>query len=386
MASSVPMNLVWRVLQSPDLVRRGVRNAVRKRVTAPVDYRLRAGVSAPPVQVDMKINNACNLRCRMCPQWGEAGYNHERFDPDVLPLEVYQRLIDEIAHLTPWLYIWGGEPFLYRDLVPLLAHAKGRGLTVSLVTNGTRVEGHGPTLVDMGLDILLFSVDGPRDTHDNIRGYQGAFEKTVGAIRTIQAEKRRRGRVRPYVVMVSVITADNQDELEAVFELASSLEIDLVLAVFGWFQTPESGRRHTEILERELGVTPWSWRGFTWSVDRVDPDAVQRSVARVKARDWPFHYMFHPRIPDEAIGAFYRDHGNTFGYSRCTAPWVMAEITPNGDVVTCRDYPDVVVGNITTDRLLDVWNGERLVRFRRLLQDQGGKLPICNRCHGLMGC
>jgi radical SAM protein with 4Fe4S-binding SPASM domain len=64
----------------------------------------------------------------------------------------------------------------------------------------------------------------------------------------------------------------------------------------------------------------------------------------------------------------------------------MAQIAPNGDVVTCRDYPDVVVGNIQTQSLLEAWNGERMLQFRRVLKGHDGVLPICTRCHGLMGC
>jgi radical SAM protein with 4Fe4S-binding SPASM domain len=186
--------------------------------------------------------------------------------------------------------------------------------------------------------------------------------------------------------MVSVVTADNQGELEEVFELGAQLDIDLMLAVFAWYQTQDSGARHTAIMERELNVTPWSWKGFVGTADGVDPAVVRESLQRVKGREWPFHYMFHPRIPDEAIGAYFLDHQETFGYSQCTAPWVMAQIAPNGDIVTCRDYPDVVVGNVKTQSLLDAWNGERMLQFRRVLKEHDGVLPICTRCHGLMGC
>jgi radical SAM protein with 4Fe4S-binding SPASM domain len=96
--------------------------------------------------------------------------------------------------------------------------------------------------------------------------------------------------------------------------------------------------------------------------------------------------MFHPHIPDEGIGAYFLNHEEKFGYAHCTAPWVMAQISPNGDIVTCRDFPDVVVGNITTESILDAWNGERMLQFRRVLKRHDGVLPICTRCHGLMGC
>jgi radical SAM protein with 4Fe4S-binding SPASM domain len=58
---------------------------------------------------------------------------------------------------------------------------------------------------------------------------------------------------------------------------------------------------------------------------------------------------------------------------------------PNGDVVTCRDYPDVVVGNIKEKSILELWNNDKMRGFRNLLKEEGGLLPVCTRCQGLMG-
>ena len=73
-----------------------------------------------------------------------------------------------------------------------------------------------------------------------------------------------------------------------------------------------------------------------------------------------------------------------FGYGNCIQPWVVTEIMPNGDVATCRDYPDYVCGNVQKDRLLDIWNNDRYRKFRLSLRDDG-LMPICSRCCGLMG-
>jgi MoaA/NifB/PqqE/SkfB family radical SAM enzyme len=103
---------------------------------------------------------------------------------------------------------------------------------------------------------MMLSIDGPRETHDNIRGYKGAFDETVQAIRDIQADKKRTGKTRPKVVLISVVTQDNEHNLEEVFELGEDLGADLMLVYYGWFQTPESGERHTALMQENLGVTP----------------------------------------------------------------------------------------------------------------------------------
>jgi radical SAM protein with 4Fe4S-binding SPASM domain len=388
MASRIPVGSVMRVLETPELLVPGVKSGIRKRLTSHIDYRWRDGKSGPPVQLDLKIIDACNLRCKMCAQWGESGYNFTRPSSEIkniLPIEVYKKMLDDLAEVKPWIYIWGGEPFLYPDFMSLLEYMKERRYTVSIVTNGTQTEKHVPQLVDLGIDVIMFSIDGPRDTHDNIRGFEGAFDQTVAGIEAIQAEKKKRGRKKPHIVLISVVTQDNEHNLEEVFEHAEDLDADLMLVYYGWFQTGESGLRHTKVMQENLEVTPWSWRGWVWSVNEIDPDILIRSVERIKKRDWSFPYLFIPDLEPGQVESYYTDHTKTFGFSKCVSPWVMAEIMPNGDVVTCRDYPDVVVGNIKDDSLLEIWNGDQARSFRNLLKQEGGLLPVCTRCQGLMG-
>jgi radical SAM protein with 4Fe4S-binding SPASM domain len=376
------------MLESPDVLGRGLRHAWRNRVGSQLDYSLRDGKSAPPVQIDIKIIDSCNLRCKMCAQWGENGYNFTRPTSEItniVPLESYQRMVDEVSEFQPWIYIWGGEPFLYPDLMPLLRYMKERGLTISIVTNGTKLKEHARELVEMGQDVMMLSVDGPRETHDNIRGYQGAFDDTVNGIRLIQQEKARLGRSKPYIIINSVVTSDNEKNLQEVFELGEDLEIDLLLAFYGWFQTPESGMQHTKIMQETFGVNPWSWRGWVWSVNDINPDTVIRTVRRIKQRKWSFPHVFIPGLEEDQIAPYYREHQNSFGHKKCVAPWVMMEIMPNGDVVTCRDYPDLKVGNIKDGHILDIWNNDKIRNFRSLLSQEGGLLPVCKRCQGLMG-
>jgi MoaA/NifB/PqqE/SkfB family radical SAM enzyme len=147
-----------------------IKSLIRKHVTVNLDYHLgKNGFSFPLSQISLKITNKCNLRCKMCAQWGEKGYNLGKpasVIKEVVPLETYKKMVDDVAHLKPIIYIWGGEPFLYDDLMPLVAYMKDKKFVTSVVTNGVKLEQHAEEIVDRGWEVLMLSLDGPGEVHD----------------------------------------------------------------------------------------------------------------------------------------------------------------------------------------------------------------------------
>src|SRR5262249_40288673 len=95
------------------------------------------------------------------------------------------RLIDRVAGFgapPPLLVLTGGDPLRRPDIVDLVAHARGRGVTVSLTPSGT---GAATTeklraLRDAGLDRLAVSLDGATaDAHDAFRRVSGSHRQTM---------------------------------------------------------------------------------------------------------------------------------------------------------------------------------------------------------------
>jgi MoaA/NifB/PqqE/SkfB family radical SAM enzyme len=125
-----------------------------------------------PLVVGWAVTYRCNLRCGYCERWREPGRE--------LDTAAALRLIDELAAAgTVALSLTGGEPLLRRDIGSLIDRAVGRGLYVSLNTNGGPVERRKEALA--GLSRLTVSLEGPRDIHDAVRG-GGAFDRAVRAV------------------------------------------------------------------------------------------------------------------------------------------------------------------------------------------------------------
>ncbi len=385
-AGRLAVETASKIIRTPEILVQIGRSMVRKRLTAPIDYHLHDGLSRAFSRVDIKIINACNLRCKMCGQWGETGWHLDQgaaFNRQIVPLDTYVRLMDEVADLKPWISIWGGEPFLYPHLMPLLRHIKRNALTVTVSTNGNYLDRHAAELVDMGLDFLYVSIDGSRAVHDRIRCLDGAFDKTVAGIRAVQERKKSLGSVKPYMVIAATVTQDNADRLEEVFEIGEELKADRLTTSYGWFQTPESCELHDAVMEEKLDTTPVSHRGWLWSYQQIDTAALVRSVRGIRSRQWTFPYVFLPELSYDEIPRYYTEHANTFGRDKCLFPWSVVEILPNGDVVTCGGYPDYKAGNIQEQGILEIWNNERYQKFRCVIKDE--LLPVCSRCCGLYG-
>lgn len=155
--------------------------AVRRRFFALVDR-------SEPVPRFFKLEMAprCNLRCVHCEQWRNAR------DPEDLPLERWLGLVSEIARWAApcHLNISCGEPMLEPGVFPVIAEAQRQGLTVTLVTNGTLIDGGcAARLRESGLRNLLVSLDGLRpETHDRGRGVAGAHALVLRALDHLERE------------------------------------------------------------------------------------------------------------------------------------------------------------------------------------------------------
>jgi MoaA/NifB/PqqE/SkfB family radical SAM enzyme len=388
MHSRLPLSFITRLARTPYIMTKTVKGLVRKHLTVNFDYNFLKGESLPLTQISIKITNLCNLRCKMCAQWGEKGYNFAKPNTElkeVVPLETYRKMVDEVAHLRPLIYIWGGEPFLYPDLIPLASYMKEKKFIISLVTNGMKLKEYAEHIVDEGWEALMLSLDGTPEIHDEIRGAKGTFDTLAAGIDAVQSLKARKNKTLPYIMLLVTVSKDNARILDKIFDIGKQINTDCIIVYYSWFTTEEIGKAHTKILERKLGCTPQAWKGYLNSFKEIDVPALQDCVRRIRDTKYPFPFLFIPDLSIENIARYYQEPGNFFGYGKCITPWLITELMPNGDVAPCRDYPDYVVGNIRESGLLEIFNNERYRKFRLALKDSGGVFPICARCCGLMG-
>lgn len=347
--------------------------------------------------VGLRITDLCNLRCHSCGQWGDSGYlldiPHKKLKANEVPVSVYKKMVDDIAAAgwSPIWYIWGGEPMLYPDLFELLYYIRERGMTVSLVTNGTNVAKHADVILDT-CNILHLSLDGHNaEIHNKQRPGVSAshdnFQAVFEALEAINAGKRERHQTFPYIVPLSCITSYNFGALRELYEFSSQYA-DAHIFYLTWWIDLDSARAHGQDFERRFGCQPATHLGWIGSWKEFDHAAIYDKVSELKEiyrqnRTCPPIILPDLKSPEDYV-RYYTDHTATFGYEQCVSIYMTLELDSNGDVSLCRDYHDFTLGNIKDQSIIDLWNNEKAMQFRSSISREG-IMPACRRCCGLMG-
>ena len=366
-----------------------------------------------PTFIQLRVTNLCNLRCRMCGQWGDTGiYRADGFSDSAtdgekeknrireligakrqLALSDYVRLLDEVAPFRPIISLFGGEPLLYPEILPLVLEIKQRGLTCTLITNGGRLERLARELVEAGIDSIAISIDGPPEVHDRIRGQKGSFEKAAAGVAAVAKWRRDLGRALPMQIAILPVTELNIGDVVPALEELRKLPLDTINMGLRWFVPEETGAEYEDVMRETFGIAAVSWKGFKFSwpggvegtKTRQMTDLVKllRNLRRRRyadsalGRPW---VSFVPDVPAEKVPEYFTDFNRTFGHELCPVAWYFAQVEPDGEVCFCGDFPDYFIGNVRRASFRDIWTGEKAWRFREKLAKE--PLPICARCCG----
>jgi hypothetical protein len=119
----------------------------------------RAGlVPALPEAVRVEVAAVGDLRCAMCLLGFRPPLNRLTA---AMPLALFRCLVDDLPGLRALSLQGMGEPLLAPNLLDMVRYAKGRGIQVSVDTNGSLLyRDRAEELVEVGLDRLRVSLDG----------------------------------------------------------------------------------------------------------------------------------------------------------------------------------------------------------------------------------
>lgn len=357
-------------------------------------WTLPDGFALPPHTINLCVNNICNLRCKYCDLAAnnKENYYHkfnvvEQAKKIELPIETCRRIIDEAAWFRPIIRISFREPLLYKDLLPLIQYSKSKQLPVWILTNGINLSKYAEEFIQLGVDSVRLSLDGPCDVHDEIRGAKGAHAKMMEGIKKLIENKKRFNTCTDIGFYFTINDLNYDKMLDTVIELEAIDILKDVFIGFQWLlyttksQAEEHNRTHAKITGSYINES---------AVQNVDLSKIDINMMSSQAKEilhaYPqssgYKIFFRPSFEKKHIEQYLHSDDFPVENPRCRVLWYNLTINPSGDVKSFHHCLLPEVGNINNESLLDIWNGHTF-RSQRVTLQKYGAYAGCSRCWGL---
>lgn len=313
------------------------------------DYRKQLYTNPLLKYLFLELTLRCNERCLHCgSSCGEA-------QSAELSFEQYRKILDEVKEdfdlHSFQLCITGGEPLLRKDFFDIMGYANDLGYNWGMTSNATLISKEtAHRLCECGMKTISVSIDGLPETHDAFRQTPGGYEKAMRGIEALIEEGGFKA-----IQVTTVLNHSNMNELDALYEIFSAMEID------SW---------------RVIGIEPMG-------------RALKYPELLMTAEDYKrlFDFIREKRMEDMPV-TYGCSHFLGYQYERevrdyyfiCNAGIYTASIACNGDIMGCLDIerrPEMIQGNILTDRLKDVWEN-RFSFFRKGLDEESSECSACS--------
>ena len=315
-----------------------------------------------PLTAVWELTMACNMRCRHC---GSACA--ERL-PDELTTDEALGLCDDLVdmglvHLT----LSGGEPLLRSDWDLLAARLAGRGVEVTMISNGWLVTE--PVIErarSAGLRVLGMSLDGLEETHDWLRR-PGAFRKVRSAMETL-------ARAGFPAAVVTTLLKRNLPELPALKQLLIDHGVRQWQLQFG---NPMGNLA----AHRDELIDPADVLSILEFAEAVHLEG----GIRIQAADClGYHTRFDAAIRQASCS-------ESVSWQGCQAGKFVVGVRHNGDICGCNSLRDTtfIEGNVRDTPLRELWMRPGAFAWNRC-RTRDALTGFCGLCHHgdtcLAGC
>lgn len=158
----------------------------------------------------------CNLTCKHC-----YSISADIDFPGELDTQQVFSVMDDLKEFkVPVLILSGGEPLLRPDIFELSKRAKAMGFYVGLSTNGTLIDKNNiDDIESANYDYVGISIDGKRETHDEFRQKNGAFDASMEAVKLCHEAGIKVG-------MRFSLTQSNAEELIDLLDVMREMDIE----------------------------------------------------------------------------------------------------------------------------------------------------------------
>lgn len=278
-----------------------------------------------PIRLWVEPTDLCNLKCTMCLNKDVTAEQKGRMD-----FSLFQKIINEAKDFVYDIYLHHrGEPLLQPQLIDMIKYAKSAGIKVKMHSNATLLNpAQAAALIDSGLDLISFSVDGfSAEPYERIR-VNADFAMTINNIKDFLHIRQKKKSAKPYTIVEEI----EFPEFKELYNGSDRIRFTAEFKQLGL----------DEIIFKEL---------YNWGGDL--------------------------KVPGEE--SFPRT------YSRCTFLWYAMVILWNGTVTPCPQdyYVRLPMGNVREKSLREIWNERPYIELRDRIINDVENLNPCVKCDRL---
>ena len=307
-----------------------------------------------PILSEVAVTYRCNLKCTFCYAGcncttNPVGDNREMSTSEIK--QVLQKIYYDAE--VPSVSLTGGEPTLRTDLPELIRYAKGLGMWVNLITNGTRISRESArALADAGLDSAQVSLEGvTTEVHERVTMIPQSFGPTVAAVRHL----KKAG------IPVHTNTTINRDNLHECARMPAFVKQHLGNKKFSMNLVVPTG---SAALNQRLVV-------------RYSELGSHLTAIAAESKRHDVEFMWYSPTPM----CMFNPVANGLGNKGCSACDGLLSVGANGDVIPCASY-DESVGNLLQQDVQEIWTARRAEDFR----NKALAHPECRNCEHFAIC
>jgi len=336
-----------------------------------------------PVSVVWSLSYGCNLRCMHCYQ------DASRPSSDELTIEQQLNIVDQMAQAgVSMVVLSGGEPLTNPNLGKLIERIRRHDMAISIDSNGVLMETNvAESLKESGVASVELSLDSvDPGSHDSFRGLEGAFEKTLNAVRVCSEAGI-------FTTVATTATALNYARSSELISLAKGCGANRVV----FFDLIPAGRgreiEHLRLSRRQLLdlmalVKEESSRNGIEVFTELPQFIVYSSVGNGYSQSG--HTERALSVERFTVSTFFDCTGRDNIYRKfapylggCPAGRLYCNIQPNGDVTPCMFMPEYpVAGNLKNQSFEEIWNGPTFQSLRDRTRLKGK----CRECRFTIVC
>nr|WTA64366.1 radical SAM protein [Micromonospora sp. NBC_00855] len=361
-----------------------IRSAARRNLLADPGY------AAPlPQEVSLQLTYRCNLRCTHCYQWNEQGFFRD-FSPAQQKTELSLSVVEDVLRTTAGtrskLFLWGGEPLMHSRFDQVAELLTRYPRTVNMCTNGLLFTRKLDDLLRIGEQLnLLVSLDGLGEDHEALRG-RGTFRRTRENIETMLALKRS-GEFRGELSLSCMVSHVTVGKMYEFMEWAEEIGVNTVYFQFPWYISPEVAGAMDELyresfawLNPQTGTQRPTWHSYTYQLPPELLPQLRESMRQLASRSWDVRVRYQPQLEDDEVEDFILGTSRPAQHrSKCLAVSNRLEVHADGNVSSCKFFPEFVVGNLYQSGVAELWQSEPFREIRKILS-ANGMMPVCSKC------